>query len=136
MIVLEHPHLGLRHSMSADDLALVNYARPRFERLADVDTPHGRGLAALFSIDGALFDGECIMVPVMTNKGRQISALQAESLADHFLQTTIASAKQAASYDPDAGVYADVIGRGDERPMSSDMRVKLERILEDKSRGH
>lgn len=132
MILLDHPQLGMRYSYSTEEVAQLNVSRVRHERSIDVQTPHGTRPAALFSVDGWLYDGECILVPLLTNKGRMITALQAESLAEKMLADTIKAAREGVNYDPDAGVEVHTNAEDYSQPLRSDYRVMMERILADK----
>lgn len=90
MLIVNHPNLGQRFSISPLDLPKMRGARVQYERQVDVTNERG-GIspAYLYTIEGHLFDGDCIMIPALTNKGAVVSKLDSESLAAKFLKDTI-----------------------------------------------
>lgn len=135
IFLVDHPNLGLRNSYTSEALAKVNFYRPRYEKTVDVIDERGlKGPAHLFTIDGALFNGECIMVPAQTKKGGRVSANAAESLAEQFIRDTVKAARQAHEEDViDSFTDASVEGRKNYSDgFKPEQLVKLERIIEDK----
>lgn len=133
-LIVDHPNLGRRPSLDADELKAMRSASAFFEKQIDVETPQGVRPVRLFTVEGYLFGGDCIALPALTTKGRLLTAGESQSLADQFIARTIEEAELYFT-DPlsSLATHADT-SKSFGSDTNGEFRLKLENVMADKSR--
>lgn len=135
MLVIDHPVIGPRFSHTLETMASANNAQVRYEKTVDAKTESGQfGRAHLYSVDGSLFQGDCIMIPAVNKRGVAVSLMTCESLAEQFLKDTIKHCKRALAADvlDSTEVTVEAGRESNKRTMTAENIALIERIAKDK----
>ncbi len=117
-----------RPSLPFEELLALKSPSVRYEGVDELRDERGDlRRYRVYSIDGHLYDGAPIIIP------DKFSALVADSLAEQGLYSTLVNAKEAALAWDDA-IESEIIAPAtDTQGLTSDQRVMIERILNDRS---